>query len=462
VTPAVAAALREEAMIAWVLRFLADFDEETLVRFLKGMTTPVQRAIFELWKWQAHGGQNEPAACASGEAWRVWLMMTGRGFGKNRAGSEWVAARARETPGARIALVGATLDDVASIMVEGESGLLATARTGERPIWYSTKRELHFPSGATAFAYSGEKPSRLRGPEHHFAWCDELAKWARPEATWDMLRLGLRLGERPRTLVTTTPRPIAALKRILGEARTAITYGRSSENVHLPEDHLDAVNALYAGSRLGRQELNGELIEDVEGALWTRDLLDESRTGTVAGNCPLARVVIGVDPPASAEGDACGIVVCGLGEDPSTGSGQAVGYVLADLSAAGLTPEGWARKVAAAAERWGADRVVAEANNGGEMVKAVLRGASIGLPVKLVHASHSKAARAEPVFALFESGRAKLAGVFPKLEDELCGLTVAGGYRGPGRSPDRADAMVWALWALLIAPRKGTPRIRRL
>jgi phage terminase large subunit-like protein len=462
VTPAFAAALREEAMIAWVLRFLADFDEEQLVRFLKGMTTPVQRAIFELWKWQAHGGQNEPKACATGEAWRVWVMMTGRGFGKNRAGSEWVAARAREIPGARIALVGASLDDVAQVMVEGESGLLETARTGERPTWFSTKRELHFPSGATAFAYSGEKPSRLRGPEHHFAWCDELAKWRYPEASWDMLRLGLRLGERPRTLVTTTPRPIAALKRILGEPRTAITHGRSSENVHLPEDHLDAVTALYAGSRLGRQELDGELFEDVLGALWTRDLLDESRVDE--GDCPpsLTRIVIGVDPPASAEGDACGIVVCGLGEDPSTGSGQAIGYVLADLSAGGLSPEGWARKVAAAAEHWGADRVIAEANNGGAMVEAVLRGACVSLPVRLVHASEGKAARAEPVAALFESGRAKLAGAFPKLEDELCGLTICGGYQGPGRSPDRADAMVWALWALLIEPRRGTPRIRAL
>jgi phage terminase large subunit-like protein len=470
-TPAFAAALREEAMIAWVLRFLADFDEEQLVRFLKGMTTPVQRAIFELWTWQAHGGQNEPAACATGEAWRVWVMMTGRGFGKNRAGSEWVAARAREIPGARIALIGASLDDVAQVMVEGESGLIETARTGERPTWYSTKRELHFPSGATAFAYSGEKPSRLRGPEHHFAWCDELAKWRYPEASWDMLRLGLRLGERPRTLVTTTPRPIAALKRILGEPRTAITYGRSSENVHLPEDHLEAVTALYAGSRLGRQELDGELFEDILGALWTRDLLEESRVdmGTVTfphagddrgdglgkSNCPLTRVVIGVDPPASADGDACGISVCGLGEDE-------VGYVLADLSAAGLSPEGWARRVAAAAEEWGADRVVAEANNGGAMVEAVLRGACVNLPVTLVHASQGKAARAEPVAALFESGRAKLAGAFPALEDELCGLTLGGRYQGPGRSPDRADAMVWALWALLIAPRRGTPSVRRL
>jgi phage terminase large subunit-like protein len=452
------AAAREEAMIAWVLRFLSGFDEAQLVRFLKGMTTPVQRAIFELWTWQAHGGQREPAACESGGDWRVWVMMTGRGFGKTRAGSEWVAARARETPGARIALVGASLDDVAKIMVEGQSGLLATARTGERPIWFSTKRELHFPSGATAFAYSGEKPSRLRGPEHHFAWCDELAKWARPDATWGALRLGLRLGERPRILVTTTPRPVAALKRILGEARTAITHGRSSENVHLPDDHLDAVTALYAGTRFGRQELDGELIEDAEGALWTRDLLDESRVagmGTVTSSCPLRRIVIGVDPPAGVAGDACGIVVCGLGEDE-------VGYVLADLSAAGLTPEGWARKVAAAAEQWGADRVVAEANNGGAMVEAVLRGASVNLPVRLVHASHGKAARAEPVAALFESGRAKLAGTFPKLEDELCGLVMGGGYQGPGRSPDRADAMVWALWALLLERRPGTPRVRAL
>jgi len=450
-----------EAEIAGVLRFLADFDEERLVRFLKGMATPVQRAIFELWQWQAHYGQEEPEA-----GWRVWVMMAGRGFGKTRAGAEWVGARARETPGARIALVGASLDDVGRIMVEGKSGLLATARTGEAPLWLSTRGELRFSSGATAFAYSGEKPSRLRGPEHHFAWCDELAKWARPEATWDMLRLGLRLGERPRAMVTTTPRPVAALRRILGEAGTQVTRGRTSENVHLPAEFFEAVNGLYAGTRMGRQELDGELIEDVEGALWTRDLIEASRgggmgtvtsggMGTVTSYCPLRRVVVGVDPPAGVDGDACGIVVCALGADDA-------GYVLADLSAAGLSPEGWARKVAGAAEAWGADRVVAEANNGGKMVEAVLRGACVTLPVKLVHASEGKAARAEPVAALFESKRAKLAGAFPELEDELCGLTLGGSYQGPGRSPDRADAMVWALWALLIAPRRLPPSVRGL
>jgi phage terminase large subunit-like protein len=227
--------------------------------------------------------------------------------------------------------------------------------------------------------------------------------------------------------------------------------------------------AAYGGTRLGRQELDGELIEDVEGALWTRALIEKSRLGmgTVTfaqggdglveglgkSNCPLRRVVIGVDPPAGVGGDACGIVAAGLGED-------GIGYVLADLSVAGLTPEGWARKVAAAAQAWSADKVVAEANNGGKMVETVLRGAAVALPVRLVHASHGKSARAEPVAALFESGRAKLAGRFPELEDELCGLTIAGGYEGPGRSPDRADALVWALTELMLGPERAPPRVR--
>ena len=252
-------------------------------------------------------------------------------------------------------------------------------------------------------------------------------------------------------MVTTTPRPIALLKRIMALELTQRSGGRSGDNVHLPADFLAAVEETYGGTRLGRQELDGELIEDFEGALWRREMMEECRMdGNRQAN---RRVVVGVDPPAGVDGDECGIVVCGLG-------GDGTGYVLADLSEGGLSPEGWARKVAAAAEARGAHRVVAEANNGGKMVETVLRGASVNLPVRLVHASEGKSARAEPVAALFEAGRVKLAGVFPKLEDQLCGMLIGGGYVGPGRSPDRADAMVWALSELMLGKSGAEPRVR--
>jgi phage terminase large subunit-like protein len=289
----------------------------------------------------------------------------------------------------------------------------------------------------------------LRGPEHHFAWCDELAKWKQGDSTWDNLQMGMRLGERPRLIVTTTPRATALVRRVKELEGTVETIGRTAENVHSAEAFRQWAAETYGGSRLGRQELDGELFEEVDGALWTRDTIEKAR---LEGAPPRwKRIVVGVDPPVTAEGDACGIVVCALGEND-------VACVLADCSVAGERPEGWARAVARSAEAWGADRVVAEKNQGGEMVESVMRNAGVGLPVKLVHAKGSKAARAEPVAALFETGRAKLAGRFPELEDELAGLTHGGGYQGPGRSPDRADAMVWAM-SELVRPRPE-PRIR--
>jgi phage terminase large subunit-like protein len=425
--------------------------DEVEMRIVLGDLTELERHVLdEHWPAWAHGGQLPPR-----RDWSAWTLVAGRGFGKTRAGAEWVSAFARANPGASIALVAATLDEARAVMVEGpRSGLLAVARAGEEReemVWEPSLRRLTFASGARAFLYSAANPESLRGPEHHIAWCDELAKWRRPEAAWDNLGLSLRLGERPRALVTTTPRGVAVLKRILAREGTARTGGATWSNPHLAEAAVEDYRAEHLGTRFGRQELEGELIEDVEGALWPPWLLEKSRIAAVSGDVPLRRVVVGVDPPASADGDACGIVVCGLGAD-------GIAYVLADLSASGLSPEGWARKAAAAAQVWGAHRVVAEKNNGGEMVAAVLRGADTGLPVTLVHASDGKAARAEPIAVCFESGKAKLAGRFPELEGELAGLTYGGGYQGPGRSPDRADAMVWAMTELLVK-RRAEPRI---
>lgn len=414
---------------------------------LAGLPRPAVRTIQEEWWWQAHGGQIEPALAQGGGPWRVWAIVAGRGFGKTRAGSEWVWARARENPGARIALVAASLDEVARVMVEGESGILATARCDERPRWIASRGLLLFPGGAEAHAFSAEKPDKLRGPQHHFAWCDEFAKWPHAEETWNDLMLGLRLGERPRTIVTTTPRPVPLLRRILALESCAATGGRSDENPHLPADFIAAMTEQFGGTRLARQELEGELLDEFEGALWSREMIDKARGGKPGDD--FERVVVGLDPPASTGGDSCGIVVCGR-------DSEGVGWVLADVTRGGLSPEGWARRVAEAAAEFGASLVVAEKNQGGDMIASVLRAADADLPVRLVPATRSKAARAEPIALRFETGRARMAGRFPELEDQMCALTWAG-YQGAG-SPDRLDALVWAMTELFERAR-GEPRI---
>jgi phage terminase large subunit-like protein len=423
----------------------------------KRLAEPERRGFGALFfDWQAHGGQEEP-----GGDWRTWLLMAGRGFGKTRAGAEWVSARARAHPGCRIALVAASRDEAVKVMVEGPSGLLAVAKADEEMVWWPTKGVVTFASGAQAFVYSAGAPESLRGPEHHFAWCDELAKWRQADAAWDNLNMGLRLGERPRALVTTTPRSVAILRRVKAAPGTEESFGKTRENEHLAQGVRDWLEEAYGGTRLGRQELDGVLFDAPAGALFPRELIEASRQRGTLSREGFRRIVVGVDPPVSAEGDACGIVVCG--QDAARRL-----YVLADASVSGLSPEGWARKVAAAAGAWGADRVVAEKNQGGDMVASVLRAVDAGLPVKLVSASRGKVARAEPVAARFEAGMAFFAGAFPELEDELAGLILGGGYEpgapsgpgGAGRSPDRADAMVWAMTELLKAP--GTPAVRGL
>jgi phage terminase large subunit-like protein len=402
-------------------------------------------AAFEMW---AHDGQLPPL----GESWRVWLMMAGRGFGKTRAGAEWVNNLAQSAP-KRIALVAASIDEARSIMVEGVSGILSIARKQRVWVkWEPSKNQLTWPKGTVAQLFSGDHADGLRGPEHHVAWCDELAKWRQAEDAWTNLQMGLRAGPRPRALVTTTPRPLRLLERIKEDEWTVATGGKTKDNVSLPKAFIEVMMKTYGGTRTGRQELDGELIADAEGSLWPRALIEARR-------CELPirfdRVVVGVDPPAASgpNADACGIVVCArAGEEY---------YVLADESVAGLSPDGWARAVARAAARWDADKVIAEANNGGAMVAEVLRIADSGLAPKLVHASRGKVARAEPVSLLFEAGRAFFAGVFPELEDELSGLQAGGGYEGPTRSPDRADACVWAITEL-SQPRASVPRVRAL
>jgi phage terminase large subunit-like protein len=433
---------------------LCHLSEEDFEAWLKQQRRP-GRARLTLkdyehhWPFWARPAQRAPAG-----DWRVWLIQAGRGFGKTRAGAEWVRSLAEAQAGITIALVGASHADVRQVMVEGESGLLSIAPDHLRPAYEPSLRRLIWPNGATAQLYSAAEPDRLRGPQHHYAWCDEVAKWSRGSEAWNMLGMTMRLGDAPQIAATTTPRQTPVMHQILGEARVRITTGKMDDNrAHLPTNWRTAMVALHGGTRIGRQELDGEMVADVQGALFSRALIEKARVLAVPE--PYRRVVVAVDPPASAHGDACGIVVAAIGAD-------GLCYVLADCTVERASPDQWARAVAGAAEAWGADRVVAEANNGGAMVEATLRAAALNLPVKLVHASRGKVARAEPVLTLFEAGRARLAGAFPELEDQLCGFITGGGYEGPGRSPDRADACVWAVTELMLGRRGVEPRVRGL
>jgi phage terminase large subunit-like protein len=349
--------------------------------------------------------------------------------------------------GRRIALVGPSLHDVREVMVEGPSGIRALALKGRAPRWETSRRRLVWDqTGAVAQAFSAEDADGLRGPQFHAAWADEFCAWRGPDRVLSNLRLGLRLGERPQLLVTTTPRPIPPLRRLIAESGAVVVRMPTTENAeNLAPGFAEALHALYGGTRLEKQELEGLIVES-EGALFRAEDLARARGSRPA---TLERIVVAVDPPVSAHGDACGIVVVGRRDHRA--------YVLADRSARGLSPQGWAMRVAETAAEFGAAAVIAEANQGGEMVRTVLAQAGCGVFIKLVHASRGKAARAEPVAALYEQGRVTHCGAFPALEEELMAL---GGSDG-GPSPDRADALVWAVMHLLPAPKAG-PSIRML
>lgn len=404
--------------------------------------------------------QLPPRAAQGGGDWAIWLLMGGRGAGKTRAGAEWVKGLAlglppyATAPTGRIALVAETAADLRDVMVEGVSGVLAAhARREDRPLWEPSRKRLSWPNGAVAQGFSAEDPESLRGPQFHAAWLDELAKWKKPQETFDMLQFGLRLGPRPRQLVTTTPRPVALLKKLLADPNVAVTRAATRANAaHLSPDFVAAMEARYGGSRLGRQELDGELIEDRAGALWTRAMLE---AGRVERAPRLKRVVVALDPPASsgARADACGIVCCGLGEDERL-------YVLDDATLERARPGEWAAAACALYRRREADSLVAEVNQGGEMVARVIAEQDSGLPVEMVRATRGKYLRAAPVAQLYEQGRVSHAGAFPALEDEMCAFGPDG--LGAGKSPDRLDALVWAITALALKPARAEPRMRRV
>jgi phage terminase large subunit-like protein len=425
-------------------------------RFVTTLSAEEAEFLQHDWQLWARDDQLPPPHSQSGAPWTTWLILGGRGAGKTRAGAEWVRGLAlgrppfASAPVERIGLVGETLADARAVMVDGPSGLLAIHPPGERPSYNASRRALTWPNGAVAQLFSADDPESLRGPQFGAAWSDELAKWRYADAAWDMLQFCLRLGDRPRQAVTTTPRPIPLLKRLIADPRTAISRARTEANAaNLAPGFLGSVVARYRGTRLGRQELDGELIEDRPDALWRRDAIDAARVDRPP---PLTRIVVAVDPPVTsgARADACGIVACGRAED-----GRA--FVLADATLQGASPLDWARAAVRLYESLEADCIVAEVNQGGELVAQMLRQVSPGLPVRMVRATRGKFLRAEPVAALYERGLVAHAGTWPELEDQMCDFGP-GGLSG-GRSPDRVDALVWALTELMLGERRA-PRIR--
>ena len=441
--------------------FLKDWDEceeREQIRLLAEMKTAEVDFLTEHWGIFSHDYQIPPALAPNGHPWQTWLMIGGRGAGKTRAGAEWVRAQALGLPpfatekAARIALVGETEHDAREVMIEGVSGLLAVHGWHERPTWLPSRKRLEWSDGQVAQVFSAEDPQSLRGPQFSCAWSDEMAKWRYAQDAFDMLQFGLRLGAQPRQLITTTPRPNALLKRLIEDPTSVVTRATTRANANnLAPTFLQAVMGRYANTRTGRQELEGEIIEDRPDALWSRALLEECRVSEAPA---LQRIVVAVDPPASSgkRAAACGIVAAGITEAGTC-------YVIADDSVSGLTPNGWAMKAIAVWHRLRADALVAETNQGGEMVRTVINGIDSSVPVNSVHATRGKWMRAEPVAALYEQGRVKHAGIFAALEDEMCDFGING--LSGGKSPDRVDALVWAIAALAFHARGG-PRIRAL
>lgn len=404
---------------------------------LKTLTPEILAALKYNWPFWARPDQLPP----EDDEWVTWLILAGRGWGKTRTGAETIRDWVMSGKYGRIALVGETTADVRGVMVDGESGLLNIGPKDERPEYFPSLRQLKWPNGAIATTYNATEPDQLRGPQHDAAWCDEIAKWKYIQETWDQLQFGLRLGDKPRQILTTTPRPLALLRKMLNDPYVRVTKGRTLDNRgNLAASFMHQIEERFGGTRLGRQELDGEILDDVPGALWQRGNLDEHRIKEAPD---LERIIVAVDPAASSEegSDENGIVVVGLARDAD---GYARGYVLEDASLRG-TPEEWSRKAVQMYRKYSADKIVAEKNQGGEMVLSVLRSADRSVPVTLVHASRGKYIRAEPISALYEQGRIHHVGRHDKLEDQMCFFSVDNVRNPANGSPDRVDALVWGL-----------------
>jgi phage terminase large subunit-like protein len=416
---------------------LASLPETERTKFLQSLSEAQCEEL--LWDWGAWARPNQLAPDGD---WLTWLVLAGRGFGKTRSGAEFIREEVMAGRAQRIALVAETQKDLEEVMVFGDSGIMSVFPPHQRPKATRKPVRIEFHNGALALGYNATEPDQLRGPQFDCAWCDELAKWRYARETWDMLQFGLRLGLKPRQVITTTPRPIGILKEIIASPTTKVTRGSTYDNkTNLAPSFIDTIIKKYEGTRLGRQELKAEVLDDVPGALWQRDAIDRARATSTPD---LQRVIVAIDPSGtkgeSDDGDEIGIVVAGKGIDGR-------GYVLADRTCK-LSPDGWGRRAVAAYHEFKADVIVAERNFGGAMVEHVVRTIDQMVSYKEVMASRGKVARAEPVAALYEQGRVSHVGSFPELEDQLC-LFAPDGFIGDG-SPDRADALVWALSELML------------
>lgn len=409
------------------------------------------------YAWKFWGRQNQFAPSG---AWQTWLVLAGRGFGKTRTGAEWVRDMAcGSTPLARgkcehIAVIAETAKDARDVMVgdgrlEG-SGLLQVHPKDFRPLYEPSKRRLTWPNGCVASIYNGSEPDQLRGPQHSAAWCDELAKWQYAQESWDQLQFGLRLGSNPQVLVSTTPRPIKLLKDIISDPGTVVTRGSTLDNTNnLAPQFVATINRKYAGTRLGRQEIYAEMLDDVPGAMWSRDRLDALRVA-LSDVPPLKRIVVAIDPSTTSgeDADETGIICAGLGYNGE-------GYILEDGSGV-MSPNDWAILSVRMYANRGADRIIGETNNGGDMIENTIRAVAPNVSYKGVHASRGKAIRAEPISALYEQGRVHHVGAFAQLEDQMCAFTADFDRSTAGYSPDRLDAMVWALTELMLGDTTST------
>lgn len=433
---------------------LASLPEDQRLSILSELTEAQANGLAWDWRFWARPDQLPP----SDPLWKVWLILAGRGFGKTRTGAEWVRDNVcGSTPlGSgrykQIALIAETAADAREVMVgdgkiPGEgSGLLQVHPKDFRPVYEPSKRRLTWPNGAIATLYNATEPDQLRGPQHDAAWCDELAKWVYAQDSWDQLQFGLRLGDHPRVVVTTTPRPIQLLRDLIKDELTRVTRGSTLANAsNLPPSFLKTIMDRYDGTRLGRQELRAEILDDVPGALWTRAMIDAARKPVTVPD--LQRIVVSVDPSGTRgeedDGDPIGIVVMGKGVDGR-------GYVLADRSCK-LSPDGWGKRAVRAYHEFEADRIIGERNFGGAMVEHVIRTVDKNVPYEEVVASRGKVIRAEPIAALYEQNKISHIGDLVELEDQMCAMT-SDGYALEG-SPDRCDAMVWAATYLQFVAR---------
>ena len=407
--------------------FLALPEAERIKR-LSSLTDEEAEYLLYLWSFWARPNQLQPPGI-----WTYWLILAGRGFGKTRTGAEWVREQVKTSR--YVNLIGATADDARDVMIEGESGILAICPKSERPDYKPSQRKLLWPNGAISLIFTADEPERLRGKQHEKLWCDEVAAWRFPES-WDQAKFGLRLGTHPQACLTTTPKPSKLVKGIMADAATYVTRGSTYDNrSNLAPSFFSEIVKTYEGTRLGRQELNAEILDDNPGALWSSKQIDELRVKEAP---EMRRVVVAIDPAVTSreDSDETGIIVAGRGADDQF-------YILSDLSLI-ASPDAWARQAVIAYHDHKADRIIAETNNGGDLVEAVIRQVDRNCSYHKVTASRGKIIRAEPVAALYEQGRVHHVGPFDKLEDQMTDFNpLESKY-----SPDRMDALVWAITEL--------------